>query len=284
MKKSSIVVLLLALTIVAVGWKATPTLAQTLTNLASGALITNTSSANALSISQKTDVGKSRSASGALHIDNTGNRNTGLTLYTNNGAATQPLMRLEVDNPNWNEEILYIRSDSPTSRGLIRLDSPSPEIEFVETDQKGATGKFEIRVQHGKFQFNSRRADDTTFENKMSMTQSGDLELVSGAVKVKSDQVSEFAGGINITGGCLAIDGKCLSGDALSGGGATSQPASSPQPSATYASIELSDGVPPSVDCNSYTERGRMVLDHKNNRLYVCNGPERGWDYSSLNN
>lgn len=251
--------------------------------------IENGSSQNALSIVQEGDVGKSRSRSGAIHLDNTKNDYTGLTVYTNaGGSAAQPLVRLEVDNPNWEEEMLYIRSDSPTSRGLIRLDSPAPEIEFVETDQGGgAAGKFELRVQHDTFQINSRRGDDTTFERKIGMTHEGDLVLYEGSLKVEgTDEPAEFAGGINITGGCLAIDGKCV-GDVSDLGSQvsarSSEPVSSPQV-VPFGAAELSEGTPRSVDCNSYTERGRMALDHENNRLYVCNGPERGWDYMELQN
>lgn len=272
-------VVLIALTIsgtVALGWQATPSFAESISQLASGGIISNQTSENALSIIPGRDVGKSRSSSGALFVDNTKNRNTGLTLYSNmSGAVEQPLVRLEVDNTGWDEEILYIHSDSPTSRGLIRLDSPAPEIEFVETDQSGATGKFEVRVQHGELQWNSRRPDDTTFEKKVTMTQSGDLELHGGAVVVESGKPSEFKGGINVTGGCIAVDGKCLSSS-------SAPAASAPAPAPAGGGVEVIEGAPRDLDCNSYTERGALRLDAENDRLYVCNGPERGWDYTTL--
>lgn len=296
MKQSLQIVLAgFAVTVVAtLGLFATPTFADTLSKLTSGTLISNGTSDNALSIIQATDVGKSRSRSGALHLDNTGNRNTGLTLYSNlDDRVAQPLMRMEIDNELWDEEVLYIHSDSPTSRGLIRLDSPAPEIEFVETDQKGAAGKFELRVQHDVFQINSRLPDDSSFIKRVGMTHEGDLELYSGGIKVENGEVSEFAGGINITGGCLAVDGKCVDLDGLASGKTpereeTSAPAPkpAPAPAATvpYSSIDITAGEPPAIDCNSYTERGRMYLDYEQNRLYVCNGPDRGWDYSDLSN
>lgn len=133
--------------------------------------IDNPTSNNALTVIQSADVGKSRSSSGAILLDNTKNNHTGLTIYSNAGSSVeQPLVRLEVDNEDWKEEILYIHSDSPTSRGLIRLDSPAPEIEYVETDQTGGDGKFETRVQHGLFQINSRNASDDSFENAFTFT------------------------------------------------------------------------------------------------------------------
>lgn len=264
-----------------VGFRALPLNADTFDALTRMPVIENQSAANALSIIQEGDVGKSRSRSGALFINNTKNDNTGLTVYSNAGASVaQPLVRLEVDNPAWQEEILYIHSDAPTSRGLIRLDSPAPEIEFVETDQEGAAGKFEVRVQHDTFQINSRRGDDTTFENKISVTHDGDIVLEEGTLEVRGREPASFAGGLNVTGGCIAIDGECVissSGDAVE-----HETDRHPEAPALMNGATLSDGEPEARLCNSYTERGAIVLDHKEHRLYVCNGPERGWDSLSL--
>lgn len=234
-----------------------PIIALSLTNLIETPLtIENASSQNALNIIQEQTVGKSRATSGAVFLDNTKNMNTGLTLYSNaDSAVAQPLARFEIDNTSWDEEVLYIRSDSPTSRGLIRLDSPAPEIEFVETDQGGGgAGKFEVRVQHDEFQINSRRSDDTTFENKFTMAHDGDVTV---------------KGGLNVVGGCVAVDGKCI-------GGTTSSSAS--------ASLPIVNGAPASAECNADSERGAMKLDVQNGRLYTCVGGTRGWDYVQLSN
>jgi hypothetical protein len=269
--------------VIAMNLGVAPSFAAPITELFNGTMVSNQDSQNTLTILQKNDVGDSRSASGAFLLDNSGNRNTGVTLYSELGSAVQqPLMRMEIANPAWDEEVLYIRSDSPTSRGLIRLDSPAPEIEFVETDQTGASGKFEVRVQHDELQFNSRRADDTTFENKISMTHEGDLQLAKGTLNVGGSKPAQFAGGINITGGCLAVQGKCLGEAELSAAAHTSDTV---EPSAASSlSANISDGAPDALACNSNTERGAMVLDHANNRLYICSGPERGWDYTDLSN
>ena len=42
------------------------------------------------------------------------------------------------------------------------------------------------------------------------------------------------------------------------------------------------DGAPPAGDCDDDSERGRMYIDTTNNRLYICNGATRGWDYVVL--
>lgn len=264
-----------------------PVLAQSVNEFVSGSVVKNSSTQNALTLVQGNTVSNGRADGGALLVNNSGNKNTGLTLYSNQSAPTQPLMRMEIDNPSWSEEVLYIKSDSPTSRGLIRLDSPAPEIEFVETDQSGAKGKFEIRVQHGEFQFNSRRGDDTTFENKMSMTQDGDLELVSGSLNILGDAPSTFKGGINIVGGCLAFDGTCVGGEALlttTGASDSKGSSNSNAKSNSVSALAVKPGAPADIDCNSFKEQGTMMLDAENNRLYICNGPERGWDYTALSN
>ncbi len=41
-------------------------------------------------------------------------------------------------------------------------------------------------------------------------------------------------------------------------------------------------GSPPAVDCNTDAQRGRMIIDHTNFRMYVCNGASRGWDYITM--
>jgi hypothetical protein len=44
------------------------------------------------------------------------------------------------------------------------------------------------------------------------------------------------------------------------------------------------NGAPVASECDSDSERGRFLLDIANNRLYVCNGVARGWDYLTLTN
>uniref|UniRef100_A0A7C4M2Q7 LamG domain-containing protein n=1 Tax=candidate division CPR3 bacterium TaxID=2268181 RepID=A0A7C4M2Q7_UNCC3 len=54
-------------------------------------------------------------------------------------------------------------------------------------------------------------------------------------------------------------------------------------PDGKYAQFEDNNaGAPPSADCDSNTERGRISIDTTNNRLYICNGATRGWDYIGL--
>lgn len=41
-------------------------------------------------------------------------------------------------------------------------------------------------------------------------------------------------------------------------------------------------GAPPAADCTADSQRGRLALDTNNNRLYICNGAGRQWDYIRL--
>jgi len=56
-------------------------------------------------------------------------------------------------------------------------------------------------------------------------------------------------------------------------------------PDGKYAQFEDNNaGPPPAADCDADSERGRMSIDTANNRLYICNGASRGWDYIALTN
>lgn len=51
-----------------------------------------------------------------------------------------------------------------------------------------------------------------------------------------------------------------------------------------YLSINAQNATPVLADCDEDNERGKLVLDYLNNRLYVCNGAARGWDFVALTN
>lgn len=67
--------------------------------------------------------------------------------------------------------------------------------------------------------------------------------------------------------------------------GTTSPQSTLHVPDGKYAQFEDNNaGAPPATDCDADTERGRLSIDTTNNRLYVCNGAARGWDYVALTN
>jgi hypothetical protein len=166
--------------------------------------ITNAGTGNSIFVDANGDTGTSASASGAVVINNTGNDGFGLNVYSNNGATEDgALVFIKQDNVAADKEALRIIHDgigpslrieqtladtqdegvieinnastsgvglhithtsAANSQGMIRLDGPSPEIEFVETDQTTPAGKWEIRAQDKFFGLNSRKSDDSGFE------------------------------------------------------------------------------------------------------------------------
>jgi hypothetical protein len=68
------------------------------------------------------------------------------------------------DTTGFASEMLRLVQKSSTSRGIIRMDGPSPDIEFQETDQTAPTGKWEINPNEGLFRITSRGSNDDTFE------------------------------------------------------------------------------------------------------------------------
>lgn len=87
------------------------------------------------------------------------------------GAGTENLVVIETTDTLWDRPLLRI-NDSSTSGGAanIRIDSPNPDIEFVESDQVSPAGKFEISVQGDKFQINGRNAADNSFEQILNIS------------------------------------------------------------------------------------------------------------------
>jgi len=81
------------------------------------------------------------------------------------GASVNPLL-IESTNAAFDRPLVRI-NDVSTAGGAasIRLDSPNPDIEFVETDQVSPAGKYELAGQGDAFQLNGRNSGDSSFEN-----------------------------------------------------------------------------------------------------------------------
>lgn len=96
----------------------------------------------------------------------------GLSLTSSLGAgAGNNLVLLQTTNSSWDRPMLRI-IDNTTNGGAanIRIDSPNPDIELVESDQTTPAGKFEIAVQGDKFQINGRNAADNSFEQILNIS------------------------------------------------------------------------------------------------------------------
>lgn len=140
------------------------------TNNKKGIVVTNAGTNAAIYIDQNGATGFNAATSGGLIIENTGNSGVGLNVYSNHASATTPLVLLQTANAGFNKEILrIIQAGTGGAAANIRLDGPSPQIEWVETDQIGTdgSGKFETQVQGDIFFINGRNNADSAFENSV---------------------------------------------------------------------------------------------------------------------
>ncbi len=91
-------------------------------------------------------------------------------LYTNSDGATAsyPQILLQADNAAYNNPLLQITHKGTGGNAVhIRLDGPSPQIEWRETGGSGSAGngQFETQVQGDIFFINGRNSADSAFEN-----------------------------------------------------------------------------------------------------------------------
>lgn len=116
--------------------------------------------------------------------------------------------------------------------------------------------------------------------------------IISGNTFVPSSgMLSRFTKDVGITGG-LSVGTTYGSASAPAGnvlvegslGVGTTVPNSSLTVGANgYLQFQMkSQGRPPATDCDTNGERGRLALDTRGNRLYICNGATRGWDFIPL--
>lgn len=49
-----------------------------------------------------------------------------------------------------------------------------------------------------------------------------------------------------------------------------------------YLQIDSENGAPSAGDCNSNSQKGRMIHDYTNFKVYICGGASRGWDHLDL--
>jgi len=82
------------------------------------------------------------------------------------------LATFETTDPNWDRPLVRIIDQSTNGAAAnIRIDSPNPDIEMIETDQVAPQGKFEMAVNGNRYQLNSRDASNTAFETIIELAQ-----------------------------------------------------------------------------------------------------------------
>lgn len=141
--------------------------------LASGAItVTNSLTTPGVKVIQNGNTGATLGSSGAILIDNTNNTGMAMQIYSNQASPEGfgSLLYVNAANASWNQPLVYIVDNSTSGAAAnIRIDSPNPDIELVETDQVAPAGKFEIAVQGDKFQINGRNAANDSFEQILNL-------------------------------------------------------------------------------------------------------------------
>ena len=141
--------------------------------------------------------GTTAGVSGGVLLDVTNTDGMGMQIYNNGGPRTAlgGLMNILNDNYFFNEPELYIKSISTGGgHGNIRMDSPNPNFEWVETDQTAPAGKFEDDVNNDARRFNSRNAANNSFQVRAIMSHEGTFGLGNG-----------LALAISTTGGSITL-------------------------------------------------------------------------------
>jgi hypothetical protein len=139
--------------------------AVSLSGSTEGFTLTNGSTGRGIFIDQNGATGANLIDSGALVIDNTDNQGIALQVYTNSTQTDyRPILFYAANAANNNPLLQLTHMGTGGGAAHIRMDGPSPQMEFVETDQVAPAGKFEIQVQGDIFFINGRKADNSQFD------------------------------------------------------------------------------------------------------------------------
>ena len=133
-----------------------------------------------------------------------------LVITSNDGHlnSASAVLKVSATNPEYNQPVLRIKpAGERGGAASIRIDGPSPDIEFVETGPTSTdpgAGKFEIAVQKDVLQINGCDASGCGFETIVVFQQ------LAAVGKIGFRITSRFEGGLNTAG--LVIDsGKVFS-------------------------------------------------------------------------
>jgi hypothetical protein len=124
----------------------------------------------------------------------------------------------------------------------------------------------------------------TTLKFVNSTTPGGSRGADIAAIR-GSDSLTPIIFRNNNSGGNAMVEVMRISGTGNVGIGTNAPNSGLHVPDGKYAQLEDNNaGAPPAADCNADAQRGRISLDTTNNRLYICMGATRGWDYVALTN
>jgi hypothetical protein len=148
---------------------------------------------NLLSLIPSRTYEKGTSTNGAFRIDNTANDRAAINIYSANGPSSkEALFEINQSNPNFDGGGIAVISKGTNGADFgLKLEGPTPDIEFVDSDEISPEGKFEIDVgdynSGSALRFNRRNNINTSFEPV--------LGIGSDAVMIDFDILS--LGGLN---------------------------------------------------------------------------------------
>ena len=107
---------------------------------------------------------------GLLNLRMEANPGAALNIVTDadDTSSDSPLLYVEATNSGYENQLLrLIHASGCGNCAQIRMDSPAPQIEWVETDQVGTngSGKFEMQVNGNQFNIAPRLFDNSGFQN-----------------------------------------------------------------------------------------------------------------------
>jgi len=125
----------------------------------------------------------------------------------------------------------------------------------------------------------------TSWVNSTTLTATG-TPTAAAFTATSTTATSSFLGGVTI-GDPTQTPGLVFTSGGFLGVGTTTPRStlsigSVNDGTASYGQMDTNAGAPAAGDCDSPLENGRFILDTTNNRLYVCNGTTRLWDYAAL--
>lgn len=167
-------------------------------------------------------------------------------------------------------EVMTLNSDTTTTfQSSIIFDNPAPTEGILTNTVDGSD-------------------DDTLIMSSaggIGPTRGAFIQLAGNEASAGNEGVLYLAAGDDSAGGEIRFETGSTERMRIEQNGNVGIGTSDPQsalhvPDNSYAQFEDNNaGAPPAGDCDADTERGRMSIDITNNRLYICNGATRGWDY-----
>lgn len=139
-----------------------------------GLTMTGATTGNLISLTPSGALANNTQTSGAFVMDFTSATGIAFQLYTNRagGSLSYPQIYIAAANTAYDQPLIQLVNNGTSGNAChLRVDGPSPQIEFRETDQPsyGVTGdgQFEIQVQGDIFFINGRNITNTSFENSI---------------------------------------------------------------------------------------------------------------------